>query len=194
MTEATQILDAIAAGDPQAAERLLPLVYAELRRLAAGQLRREPAGQTLEPTALVHEAFLRLVGPASGQASARDPQWENRGHFFAAAAEAMRRILIDRARQKKRIKRGGGVQRLELKEGDLAYEMPADELLALDEALEKLASQQPVKAQLIKLRFFAGLTMEQAAEALGISRATADRYWQFSRAWLYHELTRESDP
>src|SRR5687768_13673151 len=167
MTEATQILEAIDAGDPQAADRLLPLVYAELRRLAAGQLRREPAGQTLERTALVHEAFLRLVGPSSGEASARrDPQWENRGHFLAAAAEAMRRILIERARQKKRIKRGGGAQRLELKEGDLAYEMPADELLALDEVLEKLESQQPVKAQLIKLRFFAGLTMEQAAETL----------------------------
>ncbi len=185
MTEATQILDAICAGDPQAADRLLPLVYAELRRLAAGQLRREPAGQTLEPTALVHEAFLRLVGDA-------DCRFENRSHFFAAAAEAMRRILIDRARKKKRLKRGGGAQRLELKDIDLAYEMPPDELLAVNEALEKLESQEPAKAQLIKLRFFAGLTMEQAAAALGISRATADRYWQFSRAWLYHELVKEA--
>jgi RNA polymerase sigma factor (TIGR02999 family) len=185
MSEATQILDAMAAGDPQAADRLLPLVYAELRRLAAGQLRREPAGQTLEPTALVHEAFLRLVGDA-------ECRWDNRGHFFAAAAEAMRRILIDRARRKKRLKRGAGARRLELKDIDLAYEMPADELLALDEALEKLESQQPVKAQLIKLRFFAGLTMEQAAAVLGISRATADRYWQFARAWLYHELVQEA--
>jgi RNA polymerase sigma factor (TIGR02999 family) len=185
MTQATQILEAIAAGNPQAAERLLPLVYAELRRLAAGQLRREPAGQTLQPTALVHEAFLRLVGDADGR-------FENRGHFFAAAAEAMRRILIDRARRKKRLKRGAGARRLELKDIDAAYEMPADELLALDEALDKLQQQEPVKAQLIKLRFFAGLTMEDAAAALGISRATADRYWQFSRAWLYHELTKEA--
>ena len=182
MTQVTQILESMSAGDPHAAEELLPLVYAELRRLAARQLRREAAGQTLEPTALVHEAFLRLVG--------NEPNWDNRGHFFAAAAEAMRRILIDRARKKKRQKRGSGAQRLELQDLDLAYEMPPDELLALDEALERLQAVEPVKAELIKLRFFAGLTMEQAAEILGISRATADRYWQFSRAWLYHELTK----
>lgn len=182
MTQVTQILESISAGDPHAAEELLPLVYAELRRLAARQLRREAAGQTLQPTALVHEAFLRLIG--------NEPNWDNRGHFFAAAAEAMRRILIDRARKKKRQKRGAGARRLELQDLDLAYEMPADELLALDEALEKLQAAEPVKAELIKLRFFAGLTMEQAAEILSISRATADRYWQFSRAWLYHELMK----
>lgn len=184
MNDVTQILHAISAGDSGASDALLPIVYTELRRLAARKLAREAPGQTLEPTALVHEAYIRLVGNA-------DCRWENRGHFFAAAAEAMRRILIDRARRKKRLKRGSRPKRLDLKEIDLAYEMPADELIALDEALEKLQSEDPAKAELVKLRFFAGLTVEQAAEALGISRATADRHWRFARAWLYHEMTKD---
>ena len=184
MNDVTHILNAVSAGDSGASEKLLPIVYAELRRLAARKLAREAPGQTLEPTALVHEAYIRLVGNA-------DRHWDNRGHFFAAAAEAMRRILIDRARKKKRLKRGARPKRLALKEIDLAYEMPADELLDLNEALEKLQGEDPAKAELVKLRFFAGLSVEQAAEALGISRATADRHWKFARAWIYHELTRE---
>ena len=183
MNDVTHLLNAVGAGDSHRSEELLPLVYAELRRLAARRLAREAPGQTLEPTALVHEAYIRLVGNA-------DCRWENRGHFFAAAAEAMRRILIDRARSKKRQKRGTRPKRLDLKEIDVAYQMPSDDLLALDEAIEKLQHEDPVKAELVNLRFFAGLTVEQAAEALGISRATADRYWRFARAWLYHEITR----
>jgi RNA polymerase sigma factor (TIGR02999 family) len=182
MSDVTQILSAMSAGESQAAEALLEAVYDELRRLAARRLARESPGQTLEPTALVHEAYVRLVGSAE--------RWENRGHFFAAAAEAMRRILIDRARAKKRLKRGGRAKRVDLKQVDLAYEMPADELIALDEALQRLQADDPTKAELVKLRFFAGLTVEQAAESLGISRATADRHWRFARAWLYHEITR----
>jgi RNA polymerase sigma factor (TIGR02999 family) len=182
MSDVTKILDAIVAGDSGAADQLLPLVYNELRRLAAGRLAREAPGQTLEPTALVHEAYIRLVGDANFV-------WQNRAHFFAAAAESMRRILIDRARGKKRIKRGAHAKRLNLKDVDLAYELPSDELLALDEALQKLEGEDPDKASLVKLRFYAGLTLQQAAEALGISRATADRYWRFARAWLYQEIT-----
>jgi len=182
MSDVTQILEAIMAGNSGATEKLFPLVYSELRRLAAIRLSRELPGQTLEPTALVHEAYIRLVGDANFQ-------WQSRGHFFAAAAESMRRILIDRARGKKRLKRGARAKRLDLKDVDLAYEMPSDELLALDEALEKLQQEDPIKAQLIKLRFYAGLTAEQAAQASGISRATADRYWRYARAWLYHEIT-----
>jgi RNA polymerase sigma factor (TIGR02999 family) len=185
MSDVTRILNAINAGDGGASEKLLPIVYAELRRLAARKLAHEAPGQTLDPTALVHEAYIRLVGSA-------DRRWENRGHFFAAAAEAMRRVLIDLARKKKRVKRGARPKRLDLKQIDLAYEMPADELIALNEAIEKLQDEDPAKAELVKLRFFTGLTVEQAAEALGISRATADRHWKFARAWLYHEITRES--
>ena len=183
MSDVTRILNAIGGGDSRASETLLPIVYDELRRLAARRLAREAPGQTLEPTALVHEAYIRLVSTA-------DCRWKNRSHFFAAAAEAMRRILIDRARKKKRLKRGARPKQFDLKEFDLAYQMPSDELLALDEALGKLQIEDPAKAELVKLRFFAGLTVEQAAEALGISRATADRYWRFARAWLYHELTK----
>src|SRR5262245_53424616 len=181
MSDVTRILDSIAAGDAGAADALLPLVYDELRHLAACRLVHEAPGQTLEPTALVHEAYLKLVGNP-------DVHWENRGHFFAAAAEAMRRILIDRARAKKRLKRGARAKRLDLKDIDVAYEMPSDELLALDEALAKLEAEDATKARLVKLRFFAGLTGQQAADALGLSRATADRYWRFARAWLYHEI------
>jgi len=169
-------------GDPHAAGGLLPLVYEELRRLAAAQLAREPGGQTLQPTALVHEAYLRLRG-ARGE-----PHWDSRGHFFAAAAEAMRRILIDNARRKQRPKHGGDRHRVS---GDVASprpEMPPEDLLALDEALDKLAREEPAKAQLVKLRFFAGLTMPEVAEALGISLATAERHWTYARTWLFAQL------
>ncbi|HEY2250242.1 MAG TPA: sigma-70 family RNA polymerase sigma factor [Planctomycetaceae bacterium] len=181
MSEVTRILEAIGSGDTGALERLLPLVYDELRRLAAAKLAHEARGHTLQATALVHEAYLRLIAGA-------EPRFQTRGHFFTAAAEAMRRILIDRARSRGRQKRGGGARRLELNDLDLASPPPDDDLLALDEALSKLEAEDPVKANLVKLRFFAGLTVEQAATALGISRATADRYWSFARAWLFHEI------
>jgi RNA polymerase sigma factor (TIGR02999 family) len=191
MSEVTQILSAIDQGDPHAAEQLLPLVYEELRRLAAQRLAGEGAGHTLQPTALVHEAYLKLVGP--------NPQrfWNGRAHFFAAAAEAMRRILIDHARRKHRARRGGGMTRVELDDMDdlslVAESGGADELLALDEALTRLAANDPRRAELVRLRYFAGLTVEQAAELLGISRATADRHWAFARAWLYDAMTGGQD-
>jgi RNA polymerase sigma factor (TIGR02999 family) len=180
MNDVTRILSAIEQGDPQAAELLLPLVYEELRRLAAARLGREAPGQTLDATALVHEAYVRLVGGAA------PGSYQGRVHFFAAAAAAMRRILIDRARHKRAEKRGGGRRRQRLDE--LAAPVPDEQLLALDEALHKLAAQDPVKARLVELRYFAGLTSEQAAEALGISPSTADRYWTYARAWLRAEL------
>ena len=187
MNEVTRVLVAIEAGDPQAAEQLLPLVYGELRRLAAQRLAGEGPGHTLEPTALVHEAYLKLVG-----AEPRQP-WNGRVHFFAAAAEAMRRILIDHARRKHRARRGGAMKCVELSDMDdiemVTERGRADELLALDEALTKLAVAAPRKAELVRLRYFAGLTLEQAAELLGISRATADRHWAFARAWLYDAIT-----
>ena len=188
MNEVTRVLSAIEAGDPQAAEQLLPLVYDELRRLAARRLADEGPGHTLQPTALVHEAYLKLVGA--------DPQqpWNGRVHFFAAAAEAMRRILIDHARRKHRARRGGGKKRVELSDMDdiemVTGSGQADELLALDEALTQLAVADPRRAELVRLRYFAGLTLEQAAELLGISRATADRHWAFARAWLFDAMTR----
>jgi RNA polymerase sigma factor (TIGR02999 family) len=192
MTAVSQILDAIAQGDPGAASQLLPLVYDELRRLAAQKLRREPAGQTLEATALVHEAYLRLV-KADGPAGGTDKrQWAGRAHFFAAAAESMRRILVENARRKQTQKRGGALARQELVEDLLVAAEPCEDLLALDEALERLAAQDPVKAELVKLRYFAGLTGAEAAEALNISTATAERYWAFARAWLLHEI--KGDP
>jgi RNA polymerase sigma factor (TIGR02999 family) len=183
MSDVTRILNAIERGDAHAAEELLPVVYHELRRLAAHKLSHEPPGQTLQATALVHEAYIRLVG-------AEPHNWDSRGHFFAAAAEAMRRILIERARRKQRLRHGGGRQRVELDEADVPIEPPSGNLLALDEALDKLASEDKVKADLVKLRYFAGLTVVQAAEILGISRATADRYWTYARAWLYHEVRK----
>lgn len=186
MSDVTQILNALEQGDPRAAEQLLPLVYDELRRLAAQKLDHEKPGQTLQPTALVHEAYVRLVDTEK----ARD--WDSRRHFFAAAAEAMRRILIDRARDKGRLKRGGGWRRLRLDHLDLPVHNPPEDLLALDEALEKLVQEDALCANLIKLRFFAGLTLAEAAEALGIGRRSADRYWAFARSWLYNEL-RQSD-
>ncbi len=184
MTDATQLLNAIHQGDAHAAAELLPLVYEELRRLAAVQLALEKPGQTLNATALVHEAYLRLVGrPASEQK--QEVRWDCRGHFFAAAAEAMRRILVEAARRKQRLKHGGGRQRLPLEQVDAVVDVPDDDLLALDEALRQFAVAAPLKARLVELRFFAGLSVEEAADCLGISRATADRWWSYARAWLH---------
>ena len=180
MSDVTQLLDAIEQGDPKAADELLPLVYGELRKLAASKMARESPNQTLQPTALVHEAWMRLVGEAN-------PKFDGRAHFFAAAAEAMRRILIDNARRKQRPKHGGDRRRVDLDQA-LAVAEHSDDLLALDEALTKLASQEPLKAQLVKLRFFAGLTMPEVARTLGISLATAERHWTYARVWLYAEL------
>jgi RNA polymerase sigma factor (TIGR02999 family) len=182
MNEVTRILSAIEQGDVQAAEQLLPLVYDELRRLAAQRLAQEKPGQTLQATALVHEAYLRLVDVDQPQS------WNSRGHFFAAAAEAMRRILVESARKRGRIKRGGDRQRLNLDALQLSADDVADDLLTLDEALTELASKHPEKAQVVTLRYFAGLTVREAAKALGISAATADRYWTYARAWLYRRV------
>jgi RNA polymerase sigma factor (TIGR02999 family) len=189
MNEVTRILSAIEQGDPQAAAQLLPLVYEELRRLAAQHLAHEKPGQTLQATALVHEAYLRLV---EGERRGSSPPWDNRRHFFAAAAEAMRRILVENARRKHSVRHGGGRRRLDLDEA-LSLPEPRPDLLALDEALARLAEKQPLKAELVKLRFFAGLTMPEAAQALGVSLATAERYWTFARSWLYAELA-DPDP
>jgi RNA polymerase sigma factor (TIGR02999 family) len=179
MSEATRILDAIAQGDAQAAEQLLPLVYEELRRLAKDKLAHEKPGQTLQATALVHEAFLRLVDRDRVQ------HWDSRAHFFAAAAEAMRRILIDQARRKRRSKHGGARNRVSLDEALCLTDAPDDDLLALDEALAKLGRDEPAKAELVKLHYFAGLTLEEAGRVLGISPRTAKRHWAYARAWLY---------
>jgi len=187
MNEVTRILSALEQGEPHAAERLLPLVYDELRRLAAQKLAGEKPGQTLEPTALVHEAYVRLLGPDP------DRHWSGRGHFFGAAAEAMRRILIENARRKKADKRGGGQTRVSLDRVDAVTVAPPDELLALDEALERLGHHDPVAGQLVKLRYYAGLSLEQAAEALGISSATAYRHWTFARAWMHGQLLADSE-
>jgi RNA polymerase sigma factor (TIGR02999 family) len=184
MNEVTRILSAIEEGDPHAAEQLLPLVYEELRQLAAAKLAQERPGQTLQATALVHEAYLRLVDVAEAQ------HWHSRLHFFASAAEAIRRILLDRARGKHRLKRGGGWRRLRVEEMDLAVAEPPEGLLALDEALQKLSQEDPACAELVKLRFFAGLTLQEAAASLGVARRTADRWWAFARSWLYDELSR----
>ena len=185
MNDVTHILSAIERGDPLAAERLLPLVYDELRRLAAQRLAQEKPGQTLQPTALVHEAYLRLVG------SGTPAHWDGCGHFFAAAAEAMRRILIEQARRKRSLKRGGGRPREPVDLDDLLAGAPAPEVLALHEALEQLAAHDPGKAKLVEMRFFAGLTLEQAADCLGISPRTADRAWRYARAWLYAAMAGE---
>jgi RNA polymerase sigma factor (TIGR02999 family) len=182
MGDLTQIMDAIALGDPQAASQLLPQVYDELRRLAAQRLSHEAPGLSLDATALVHEAYLRLVGDDPGR------PWDNRGHFFAAAAEAMRRILIENARRKHRLKRGGGRARVVLDPALIAAPGASEDLLALDEALDKLAGHDPKVAELVKLRYFAGLTNRQAAEALGIAPRTADFHWAYARAWLLAEL------
>ncbi len=192
MSEVSRILSAIEQGDPHAAAELLPLVYDELRQLAAQRLAQEKPGQTLQATALVHEAYLRLV--ASGAASARrDQRWDSHGHFFAAAAEAMRRILLNRARDKKRIKRGGQRRRVDLDRIEIALDTSDEQLIALDEALTQLAVEDPGAARLVNLRFFAGLTLKDAAAALGLAPRTAERQWAYARAWLYARL-RQDDP
>ena len=187
MSEVTRVLLAIEQGDPHAAEQLLPLVYDELRKLAAQKMAQELPGQTLEATALVHEAYLRLVDVDTVQ------RWDSRGHFFAAAAEAMRRILVENARGKRRLKRGGGVRRVDLDRIDLVTTASPDELLLLDEALTRLAAEDATAAELVKLRYFSGLPIEQAAELLEISRAGAYRHWSYARAWLHCEI-RQGGP
>ncbi len=187
MHEVTQILFAIDQGDPQAAGQLLPLVYDELRRLAVEKMTQERPGQTLQATALVHEAYLRLV---DGEAARN---WDSRGHFFSAAAEAMRRILVEQARRKQRLKHGGAMKRIDLDSQCAISESPRLDVLALDEALTMLAELDPVKANLVKLRYFTGLTTPEAAAALGISLATAERYWTFAKTWLFAELSEPMD-
>ncbi len=184
MSDVTRILNAIEHGDRKAADELLPLVYEELRKLATYKMANESPGQTLQPTALVHEAWLRVAGN-------ENQKWDGRGHFFAAAAEAMRRILIDRARRKKAVRHGGMLHRTEVELGDLTAPTQDDELLAVHEALDKFAAVDKQKAELVKLRYFAGLTIEQAAEVLGVSAPTAKRYWAYARAWLYREVQDE---
>ena len=187
MSEVTRILSALEQGDSHAAEQLLPLVYDELRRLAAQKLAQEQPGQTLQATALVHEAYLRLVDSDQAQ------RWDSKGHFFAAAAEAMRRILIDSARRKQADKRGGGWQRQELLETELAIDSTGADLFAVDVALAQLAAREPAIARLVELRFFAGLSLEEAAECLGMSQRTAYRHWAYARAWLRRQLDRSSE-
>jgi RNA polymerase sigma factor (TIGR02999 family) len=187
MADVTQILNAIDAGDPKAATELLPLVYDELRKLAATRLAAEKPGQTLEPTALVHEAYLRLVGGAQPQ------DWNGRGHFFAAAAEAMRRILVERARRKGRIRHGGGLARVDLLDGEIAAPDDGEQLLRLNDALTRLAAVRPQAEELVKLRFFAGLTLEEVAPILALSPRTARRLWAFAQAWLRRDMERTSE-
>lgn len=183
MTNVTRILNAIEQGDPKASDELLPLVYEELRLLAAQKLSHEPPGQTLQATALVHEAYIRLVGD--------EPQsWNSRGHFFAAAAEAMRRILVEDARRKRRIKHGDGLRRVDFDNMEVAAEGLPESVIALDEALARLFKEDRLAAELVKMRYFAGLTLAQTAEALGVSPRTADRCWAYAKAWLYHEIAK----
>jgi RNA polymerase sigma factor (TIGR02999 family) len=182
LNHVTGILQVLAEGAPNAAEQLLPLVYDELRELAARKLAREKPGQTLQPTALVHEAYLRFVGPTDGQT------WDSRGHFFAAAAEAMRRILIENARRKRRQKRGGALRRVELDPAQLSYVSPGEDLLDLNDALDCLGAEDPQAAQFVKLRYFAGLSVEEAAEMVGLSRSAACEHWAYARAWLHRRL------
>jgi RNA polymerase sigma factor (TIGR02999 family) len=188
MTDVTQLLSAIERGDPHAASQLLPLVYDELRRLAGQRLAQEKPGQTLQATALVHEAYLRLVGKGGGQV------WNGRGHFFAAAAEAMRRILVENARRKRQAKHGGDQARRELDDEPIAAPEPREDLLALDEALTKLAAEDRAAADLVQLRYFAGLTLPEAAQALGVSPRTAGRLWAYARAWLRREVEGAGGP
>lgn len=188
MSEITRILNAIEAGDSRATDELLPLVYDQLRKIASKKLANEKAGQTLSATALVHEAYVKLA-KHDGNA----PDWQGQRHFFAAAAQAMRRILINRARDKKRLKRGGDRKRLSLDLAQLSLDEQSDELIALDGAIENLAVENPVVAELVQLRFFAGLSLGDAAKTLGIGRRTADRYWSYARAWLFREIRGEAD-
>jgi RNA polymerase sigma factor (TIGR02999 family) len=188
MSDVTRILSAIEQGDPHAAEQLLPLVYDELRKLAAVRLAREKPGQTLQATALVHDAYIRLVDVEKAQ------HWSSRGHFFAAAAEAMRRILLNRARDKGRLKRGGQRSRVDLSAVELAADAPDEDLLAIDECMEQLSVEDPECARVVKLRFFAGLSIDEAAAALGISASTAKRHWAFARAWLFDALRGDDPP
>jgi RNA polymerase sigma factor (TIGR02999 family) len=188
MSEVTRILSAIEQGDPHAADQLLPLVYDELRKLAAQKMTQEKPGQTLQATALVHEVYLRLVDVEKVQ------HWNSRGHFFAAAAEAMRRLLLNQARDKKRLKRGGGWKRVDLDKLAVADDAGDDDLISIDEALERLAKENKTCADLVKLRFFTGLTLDEAASALGLARRTADRTWAFARAWLYQALSQQDPP
>jgi RNA polymerase sigma factor (TIGR02999 family) len=186
MSDVTRLLNAITQGDRQAAADLLPLVYDELRRLASQWLAHEAPGQTLQPTALVHEAYVRLTGTSAPEAG-----WDSRRHFFAAAAEAMRRLLVENARRKKRFKHGGGRQRVPLEAAESLLQGPSENLLALDEALTRLIDHDPIKAEVVKLRFFAGLTLPEVAQSLDLSLATVERYWTYARTWLYAELTDE---
>jgi len=184
MSDVTQLLSAVESGNPKAAEELLPLVYEELRRLANARMAQEPSGQTLQPTALVHEAWIRLVG--------ENHDWQNRKHFFSAAAEAMRRILIERARQKRRVRHGGGLVRVDLNDIDVAAESQSETVLFVHEALERLAQKDPEIAELIKLRYFAGVPNQEAAEMLGMSERTARRNWAYARAWLTREINGQN--
>jgi RNA polymerase sigma factor (TIGR02999 family) len=183
MTSVSQILSEIGQGDASAADDLLPLVYDELRKLAAAQIAKERPGQTLQATALVHEAYVRLVDGENAQ------QWNSRGHFFAAAAQAMRRILVENARRKACVKHGGQQRRIEFEEAELGSELPSEDLIVLDEALTRLAAVDPVKARLVELRFFTGMSVEKAATALNIAPITAKRYWRYARAWLHREIS-----
>jgi len=184
MTDVTRILNAIEQGQAGAADELLPLVYEELRLLAAQKLSQEKPGQTLQATALVHEAYIRLVGDESAS-------WDNRGHFFSAAAEAMRRILVENARHKQSIRRGGDCTKVDLSEAFLAIQEPQDDILTVNEALDKLTNEDARLAEVVKLRYFAGLTLDQIAAIMGIGRRTVDRYWALGRAWLYREITQQ---
>jgi RNA polymerase sigma factor (TIGR02999 family) len=185
INDVTQILEAVQKGDPKAADELLPLVYEELRKLAAAKMSHEAAGHTLQPTALVHEAWLRLVGN-------QNQEWAGRAHFFAAAAEAMRRILIDKARRRRAVRHGGEQQRVDIEDLDVACPIPDDQLLAVDEALDKLASAHPRQAELVKLRYFVGMTVQEAAQVLGISPDTAKDDSAHARAWLFREITKSN--
>ena len=185
MSDITLMLEAVERGDKQASDELLPLVYSELRRLAAQRMSQEAAGNTLQPTALVHEAWLRLVGN-------QNVAWQNRAHFFGAAAEAMRRILIEHARRKSRLKRGSGQALLDIADLDIAAAIPDDKILLVDEALEQLKSESPERARIVMLKFFAGLTNEQVAEALNLNERTVRRQWNFARAWLFDRISRKS--